>query len=314
MKQMTKEVEKIAKHYVGDDCIQVAFPYDDTLTLFDENGILFHYKPESSYYVNKYLDDERRSVFPYSNVPNYFLRNGLFKKTAYTRQILDFEKPYISVGSGFVTENFALKKDDCAFLIKNIMKFGYKMSPDFVKRSLNYDELLDLVRKNNDSEKVYYVNLDGSILDDENQLFPSEENIQSYIKSELMELANQLKNGASINEVLIDNPWMLKYVDANMKSPNYSLTSFNIEINDFLLVIRINDMKISIQGIVVEYVKENTFNVNVFNVPITKYTLEQIRLTTKINTSKEKRIPLSINPGISKKDIAVAKKMIKLRK
>ena len=47
-------------------------------------------------YVNKYLEDERRKQFPYSNIPTHFSKIK-FKKVIYTNQLLDFEKPYIIV-------------------------------------------------------------------------------------------------------------------------------------------------------------------------------------------------------------------------
>ena len=41
---MPKIVQKIAKPYISDDCIQVMIPFTNAMTILNEEGILFHQK------------------------------------------------------------------------------------------------------------------------------------------------------------------------------------------------------------------------------------------------------------------------------
>ena len=139
MKKTNEIVQRIQSHYVGDDCIQIMFPYQDTLTILNQDGMLYHHKPGSSVYVNKYLEDERRKQFPYSNIPTHFSRVK-FKKVAYTNQLLDFEKPYIRIGDGYFSESFVIKDNNQALLISSIME------PDNHVEHMTYDELLKYLK------------------------------------------------------------------------------------------------------------------------------------------------------------------------
>lgn len=57
MKKVAELVRKIENQYVGDDCVQIMIPYEDALTVFDQNGVLFHAQNNSRLYINKYLED-----------------------------------------------------------------------------------------------------------------------------------------------------------------------------------------------------------------------------------------------------------------
>lgn len=109
MEKSKEYVQKIKSHYVGNDCVQVMIPYQNALTIVSPDGMLYHHTPESRIYVNKYLEDERRKQFPYSNIPTHYSRI-LFKKFAYTNQILDFDKPYIRIGEWFLVRKLCCKR------------------------------------------------------------------------------------------------------------------------------------------------------------------------------------------------------------
>ena len=63
MKQTNEIIQRIKSYCVADDCIQVMIPYRDGITILSQDDILFHFKNNSNYYINKYLQDERRSNF-----------------------------------------------------------------------------------------------------------------------------------------------------------------------------------------------------------------------------------------------------------
>ena len=57
MKKTNEIIQRIESCYVADDCIQIMAPYRDGITILSQDDILFHYKKNSNYYINKYLQD-----------------------------------------------------------------------------------------------------------------------------------------------------------------------------------------------------------------------------------------------------------------
>ena len=90
MKKTSEIVQKIKSCYVEDDCIQIMVPYKDEITILSQDDILFHYKKNSNYYINKYLQDERRKQFLYSNIPTHYSRVGLFDRRSYANQLFEY--------------------------------------------------------------------------------------------------------------------------------------------------------------------------------------------------------------------------------
>lgn len=312
MKKQTEIVQKIERQYVGDDCVQIMIPYRNAITILSQDGMLYHHKPGSDVYINKYLEDERRKQFPYSNIPTHYSRVGMFKKMTYANQLLEFEKPYFRVGDGLFLESFAVKDNNSALLINSIMQ------PDKHIEHMTYAELLQLVSKRDSDEQTFYVYLDGSINPDGEELFPTEERIYNYISNRLTKNLRDFEKeesdyNSSIGAYLRDNPWFLRYIGNSLKDINFSSIDFNIRIgyDASLLIVRINKGVMTIQGIEVAFVKKDDYRVEIYDIPITKYSLEQLKHMPKINVTKEPRIPLRLNPGVTRQDIKEAKQMVK---
>ena len=93
-------VSRIPRHYVGDNCIQIMIPrlLESGMTLLNSDGIMYHYLPDSKLYINKYISDERKLQFPYSNIPTHVSKNNSkvsrnnSKKVEYFNQLLEFDK------------------------------------------------------------------------------------------------------------------------------------------------------------------------------------------------------------------------------
>lgn len=309
MKNKKENVQRIEKQYVGDDCVQIMFPYIEALTIFNPEGMVYHHKPGSDVYINKYLEDERRKQFPYSNIPSHFSKK-MFKKISYTNQLLDYEKPYIRIGDGICSESFAVKDNNNALLINNVIE-----PVDHIEH-MTYDELNSLISKNNNEEQVYYVFLSGTFPSSDDMILPTEEEIHNHIKESLSRNVRAFErerndSNSSVGNYLRNNPWFMDYITASVKNIDYSAIDFNININNPILIVRINNGNIKIQGIEAMFVKENDYKVNIFDIPVTKYTLEQLKYVPKINISKEPRIPLRYNPGIKRQDIKEAKQKVK---
>ena len=121
MKKVSEVVQRVESHYVGDDCIQVTIPYINTIIILNKDGIIYSHKNGSHPSINKYVEDERRKQFPYSNIPTHYSRIGLFGKMNYTNQLLNFEEPYIRIVDGVIIESFAVKDKNEALLINKIL-------------------------------------------------------------------------------------------------------------------------------------------------------------------------------------------------
>ena len=240
MKKINEFVQKIKSHYVGNDCVQVMIPYQNALTIVSPDGMLYHHTPESRIYINKYLEDERRKQFPYSNIPTHYSRI-LFKKFAYTNQILDFDKPYIRIGNGFWLESYAVKDNNQALLVSSI-----KQPTEYIKH-MTYDELLKFIgnSNNNNKEEIYYVSLSGGIPINNQEVIPSKEEIHKYIKESLSKNVQAFKREiedpeSSVGRYLRDNPWFIEYAEKSFKNIDYSAIDFNFKVkND----INKNDIK-----------------------------------------------------------------------
>lgn len=316
MKKTNEIVQRIESHYVGDECIQLAIPYRNAITILDQDGILFHDKIGSNLYINKYLEDERRSQFPYSNIPIYYSKKMFKGKIYNTNQLLDFEKPYISIGDNQIIERFVVKDGGQALLIKKIMKM------DKYTRHMTYDELLKLTEKNDTDDQTYYVYLDGAVHLNDGNLFPTEERIYNHIKSQFEKNIKdfreyQEKNSDIVSIYLRNYPYFLDYMEQSISNHiDLSLIDFNIGVGyGPFLIIRIDNSNITIQGINATFIRQDDYKVDIYNIPVNDYTLEQLKFMPKINITKEPKIPLKLNPGVTRQDIQEAKQMVKtLRK
>ena len=285
MKKVSEIVQKIEKQYVSHDCIQFMIPYEDAITVLNQNGVLFHSKIGSNLYINKYLEDERRERFPYSKIPTHYSKIGL-KKYSYTNQLLEFEKPYICVRDGIIYESYVIKDNDEALLIKKILD-GAKTT-----NHMTYDELTNFIKKADNNEQVYYVYLDGSMPLNDCQIYPDKEKIYSYIQKKLMQNVKDLRGFKQSNSnddasiYLKDNPQFLEYVEAAVKKLDLSLIDFNID-TPTLIVARVNNDNITIQGVNAVFVREDDFKVDIYDIPVAKFVLEQLKYVPKMNVFKE---------------------------
>ncbi len=315
---MAEVIQKIEKQYVGEDCIQMMIPFKKCITILNQDGILFHQmKGSNLLYINKYMEDERRKQFPYYNIPLHNARVG-FNVLTYTNQLLEYGKPYIKIGDGKISENYVLKEKDEAVLVNATMEVNKN------SKYMTYEEFLKVISKSDDKdEQTYFVYLDGSIPINENEdnLYPFKdfkEAIYNWIQNKLMQNIKdfrdyQEEHSDLVGDYLKENPWFLNYMEACVKNLDLSLMEFNLKIfkDVTLLVIRIKDKDIKIQGIEATFVKEDTFKVDMYDIPVTRYTLEQIKSIPKMNITREPKISLKLNPHVTASDIEEAKQMIR---
>ena len=148
-------------------------------------------------------------------------------------------------------------------------------------KHMTYNELLELVQQGQ-----YYVYLDGSMPFNKNEIYPSEEEIYYYIKNELennikyfrdYQQENNIETGYDrISQYLEKNPWFLNYFEQSINNLDLSLINFNLRIDygSMLMIVKVNNESIIMQGVDVEFVRKDDFKVNIYDIPIDEFTLE----------------------------------------
>lgn len=88
-------VIKVRDSFISDDCVQARFSFTDALELknLSTGEIIFALDNQKNGYHNKYLEDIRREIFPYHNIPVHRTIKNL-KIYNITNQILEYDKIY----------------------------------------------------------------------------------------------------------------------------------------------------------------------------------------------------------------------------
>ena len=291
--------QRIKSQYVGENCIQISIPYVKGLTIFDKDGIVYHQLDKSDNYTNKYLDDERKNNFPYSNIPIYYRKKPGYNVT-YINQLYDFNKPYIIVGNGGIREHYAIKENDEALLVNRLINLNDGI--ETLKTRLEVEELFD--KKNN--EEIYIMGFDGAIAD-RNIPVSSEEKIHNIIKDKISEYIDYLHSH------FVTIPAYYRFTKSSIENFNFG----NDEIMDVELfngvIVKITDFTgIELKRLNVKYLKDDCYKVMENDIPIREYNLEMVKcLAKKIYETKEPKISLFQNPNISKQDLKEANQKVK---
>lgn len=319
MKKVSEVVQRIESHYVGDDCIQVMVPYKNTITILNRDGIIYSHKEGVHTSINKYLEDERRKQFPYSNIPTHYSRFGLFGKINYANQLLNFEEPYIRIGDGGIVESFAVKDKNEALLINKILIGG---SRSICVTRAELEELFSKSTREKERKFIIYLD-DESINTGEFHSLASEEKIYNFVKSQITENIAELRKYVSnesssmVGWYLLAHPLFLDFVEQSIQ--NFDLNNMRVNVGLRIgeaIIVRSSGSDMIMQYVDAKFISLNNYKIDIIDIPVNKYTLEQLKhLSSTIAKTKEPRIPLRLNPAVSRQDIQEAKQMIKsLRK
>jgi len=307
MEKSIETIRKINDCYVSDNCIQTIIPYRKSITILDKNNIKYHYSSNSKNNVNSYLEDERRKQFPYSNIPIYYGMKGLTKYT-YINQLFDYEKPYIIITKGSITQTIVLKDNNQALLVDKVLS-GTK----YIK-TLNRQELLNMFRPTpNTYEKIWILNKNGAIY--ENWNIPSETVIQTTLKNRISNQLNTYIDTAEVNLSLyhLDKTTLNYFKNCVAEFDINKISDFPIFDNS-VLVAKVDGVNIEINDINIIFMGVDKYKVEITNYPLSEYTLEHVKsLVSKIKESKEYKINFMINSEIKKDDIAKIQKSLKIR-
>ena len=297
-------VQRIESCYVGEDCIQTMIRYDNNFTVLNKDGILYHYESDSQNYINKYLEDERRKQFPYSSIPTHRTRIG-FSKYMVTNQLQNFDEPYIRIYNNNVVESFAIKDNNEALLIKKVV-------PTFKRVEYRTrKEVKEMFKDLDDDKCLYFFETNGSMIQDIS--LDSEKKLVNKIKKHYLGSLKRYQKDTDFSYFDENQLKFFQYYIDNMSIKSLpNITNDGYIETDSFIIIKADGNDISIQNVTINFMQKNLYMVETLDMPVTRYTLEQIKdIIPMITKTKEPRIPLRLNPHIKKEDIKVEKKKVK---
>ena len=318
-KKINETVQRISSWYVGEDCVQIMIPYAKAITILDRNGIVYHHKVGSQFLINNYVSDERRKQFPYQTIPTH-CKKSIFHGTTcyYTNQLFDFEQPYIRVRDGYLIETYVVKDGNEALKVNKTMPIN--KSTSFGTR----EEIEKLFEKTTEeNENLHFLYASGAMPENNEINISTEKEILDYVKQKLIRNVDDfrayVKNNprSDIDNYLRRNDLFLDFAEHNIDTLDLNQYKLNLNLigDGTVLLVKTNGTDISLQGINVYFVSPDYYKIDTYNIPVTKYTLEQLKyLTSKIKTAKEPRISLKDNPNVTKEDIRKGKRLVLQRK
>ena len=122
MKNREEILEIVNRPYVGDTCVQVSVGYNESLTIFNKRGILYHDIIDyPCVHVNGYIKDDRRKYFPCSNIPTYISQKGVIE-TKHTMQLFNYDEVYVMIKDGEIYEKYVVMDGDSALILTKAVK------------------------------------------------------------------------------------------------------------------------------------------------------------------------------------------------
>lgn len=257
MKKATETIRKIRNHYVGDGFIQIGLAYQDAVAVIGKEGIKFNSKKKGT--QNSYLTDERKNIFPYSNIPEHF-QLGIFNNYKYVNQILNINEPYIELVDGHLQELYVTQSEEGTFLTTKLL---------IPSQSKTVILTIEEAEKLYNGKYYFDLNLDyGGILylKEEKQILQAEkENLSIFLK--------QLKTRIGQFNIDLDD---LAVLDSLINKITVEDLSKGILFTPFLVI----DTKeeLTVQFIKVTFLGgENKYKIEISDVPMTIANIDYIR-------------------------------------
>lgn len=309
MKKTYEFVGRINKQYVADDYIQIMLAYRYYLLLFGNNSLMYYRNYNDTnpltcnLSVNAYLDDERKNIFPYSQIPKHIERVSFFRKLYSVNQILDFEKPYIRINDGYITKITAYKDGNEALVHYNILngKLCNRKSKIITREEFEkYYKTGSLEQLDENEYK------DNSIFDMNGILYNSvlelEQIEQELIDKEKERLSSLIDKSDSYKERTKNE---FKRAISNLDDIPPFVTPQRI-----MIKFKQNG-EVKIDAFVAMYLERGKYKIILEDLPVTMESLSMIKekgLT--INNIKEPKISRLLNPNISKEQLKEEKRRV----
>lgn len=308
MKNLPSEyVQRIKKHYVGNDCIQIMLPCSQgTLTLLSDKGISYYrHINDSTIYINSYLSDSRREQFPYSVIPIH-TQYSQGQKYDLINQLIEFDKPYLLI-SNCLIEKYAVKDgDEALFVSKSLTANDYKIN------YLSNEEVRNLYHQPN--TLIFYY--DGRR--NEDGFFPTEDQIVTYFKKQTEDTLARLEEKIYYNGFATSLDQALKEsLQANIRNYTIDCVEPNLLLDEDIVFVEYDENGIKgVKTLKVTFLKSDLYKIETTIYPLVQYTLARAKNLeqTSSKPTKEPRFNRVLNPGINRTAIETGKKLILQRK
>ena len=300
-------VSRIPSHYTGDNCAQVMMGYKKYMTLFNKDGVQYHYAPSGPINVNKYLSDNRRFEFPYYDIPVH-VENRLNGKYNFTNQLFEYEEAYVTISDNSIIECMAILDKDEALLINNILPVK--------KRIINVDrdELDRLFKKDKDT---YMLRLDGSAVNEDYSFdIATEEDIVKWSKDTLnkdfrnYEVLTSLALGCSN----FTKDWVIKNMNSIIENIDIdTIPKVPLNVLDGMVIVKLKEGSFNIQVVSdVVFLGPNQYKVVIMDLPLMdkKITIDTLRMLN-ISNAREPRINRRLNPTIDPELIKANRRLVR---
>ena len=294
-------VQKVDSHYVGNECVQVMMGYRGCMLLLNPNGLIYH-DQENCDYINKYLDDDRRNQFPYSNIPYHNQRVG-FRKYKYVNQLLEYDTPYLRLTPNGYIESYALKDGKQALV---------------VSKTCFHDDEQELLLSRQELENLFALSTDEK----EKKLIIYGGDVRGGLQlpTDDMLVRNYQANAQNDIKFMLNTANTYSSAEYNYRSFTNLIDNAGIEsipenhkfMADNVTIIKMNGEEITLQNATVRFMGPDKFAVYIEDLPVNSYTLDQVKSKiTKAKVSKEPKINPRLNHEIAQEEVVKAKSLIK---
>ena len=307
MKNAYTYVSRIPSHYTSNDCVQVMIGYKDYITMFNKEGVLYHYSPEDVINVNKYLSDDRRFGFPYHDIPEHVERR-LLGKYNFANQLLNYEEPYITVSGNSIIESMAILDKYEALVVNNVLP---------IKRhiiTVDRAGLDNLFKKDDDT---YILRIDGSAINEDYSFdIATEDDVVSWSKEILREdFLNY--HDLSIYDLkcsTFTKDWIKKNIDGIIDNISIdTISKVPLDVLDGLAIVKIKNGIITAQVVdEVIFLGQNQYKVVIRELPMMdkNISIDSLRMVN-VSKVKEPNISKWLNPNIEPELIKENKRLVK---
>ncbi len=258
----SERIFKIDDINIVNDYFKIVIGYHNYMILYDTNGILYYKGFNSNVVYDSYMNDDRRFSFA-QNDEIKLNEDNLNKYATFFNQILEFDKSYLMINDGLITNLIASKKDNGAYITANILNDKDEL---YKKVEVNRDEL----QKYLSSGSIYFNsnNFYISIIDLNGILYNvSLKSDDELINDEKERLTNICNTSYKINDSEMKN-----YIDScknrldAMNNLNY-IYPFNFIESKIMIKYDCNG-NLNVEKFDVNYLDSNKYQLNIYKYPV----------------------------------------------
>ena len=243
------QIAKIPNSLVEQNGTQIMVPYEKTVALFDNNGLVCRVKNGDN-----------------SNNPSFGF------EVKYINHLFEFNKPYILVKDGLVKQYTVLKSRQDFYVISEELE-KQNAKADFVTKTGYYD-LFSKLMEAKEGEQVYAIDDEGRLLN------PCS---KEELNDELRAFINYLQ------QCNIDYRYDSYGMVYNIKVNGIEIPNKLLDLSNSIYIIKTNGKDIKIKVIRPLLICKSCIRLSIYDMPVNEYSLEQINNLISLSKSEESK-------------------------